>query len=222
MKRVLSNSDVSRATFDVAEFEGRWLESFGRPELRGVWTVFGTSGSGKTTFALMLCKYLAQFRRTLYDSMEQGLSRSMQLSWMRVDMKAAGRGIVFGNMIPFEELKVRLRKPKSPQIVLIDSVTALQGFRRSDFAELVRLFPQKLFVFIAHEKNGKAHPAVAEYIRCLSDVKIRVEGYTAYVTSRFADAEVGEGGKNFVIWAEGAERYNLQNLKGYDKKKRDE
>ena len=207
MKRLLSNCDVSKATFDVADFEGSWLASFGRPELKGTWTIFGTSGSGKTTFALMLCKYLSQFRRTMYDSLEQGLSRSMQIAWDRVGMSEAGRGIVFGNMIQLEDLKEKLSRPKSPQIVLIDSITAIQGFHKSDYAELVKAFPQKLFIFIAHEKNRKAHPAVAEHIRCLSDVKIHVEGYRAFVTSRFEDAEAGEGGEDFTIWEQGAARY---------------
>lgn len=207
MRRLLSNGDVGRATFDVADFEGEWLDSLGRPELKGTWTIFGTSGSGKTTFALMLCKYLAGFRRTMYDSLEQGLSRSMQLAWNRVGMKEVGRGIVFADRETLEDLRERLSKPKSPQIILIDSVTALQGFRKSDYAALVRDFPNKLFIFIAHEKNKKAHPAVAEHIRCLSDIKIHVEGYKAFVTTRFHDPETGEGGKDFTIWEEGAAQY---------------
>lgn len=214
MKRLLSNNDVARATFDVAPFDGQWLASFGRPELRGTWTIFGTSGSGKTTFALQLCKYLSTFRKTMYDSLEQGLSRSMQIAWERVGMSESGRGIVFGDMVTLDELKAKLKKPKSAGIVLIDSVTAIQGFHKVDYANLVKQFPQKLFIFIAHEKSRKAHPAVAEYIRCLSDVKIHVEGYQAFVSSRFANTEAGEG-QDFIIWDQGAAEYwaNKLNIK---------
>lgn len=207
MKRLLSNCDVSKAMFDVAPFDGEWLASFGRPELRGTWTIFGTSGSGKTTFALMLCKYLSQFGRTMYDSLEQGLSRSMQIAWDRVGMSEAGRGVVFGNKVFLDDLKEKLSRPKSPQIIIIDSITAIQGFHKSDYANLVKTFPNKLFIFIAHEKNHKAHPAVAEYVRCLSDIKVHVSGYRAFITSRFEDAEAGEGGQDFVIWEEGCSKY---------------
>lgn len=207
MGRLLSNRNVGSAVFDVADFRGEWLESFGRPELKGVWTIYGTSGSGKTTFALMLCKYLASFRKTMYDSLEQGLSRSMQIAWNRTGMKEAGRAVVFGDRETLADLTARLRKPKSPHIVLVDSVTALQGFHKSDYLRLIKDFPHKLFIFIAHEKNHKAHPAVAEYIRCMSDVKIHVEGFKAFVTSRFEDAEAGEGGKDFIIWQQGADEY---------------
>lgn len=207
MRRLLSNRNVERAVFDVADFDGEWLDSFGRPELKGTWTIYGTSGSGKTTFALMLCKYLSGFRKTMYDSLEQGLSRSMQLAWNRTGVKEAGKAVVFGDKEPLADLVSRLKKPKSPHIVLIDSITAMPGFRKADYAELTRVFPHKLFIFIAHEKNHKAHPAVAEHIRCLSDVKIHIEGFKAFVTSRFEDAEAGEGGKDFIIWKQGADEY---------------
>ena len=35
-------------------------------------------------------------------------------------------------------------------------------------------FPDKLFIFIAHEENGKPYPAVARHVRKLAEVKIRV------------------------------------------------
>jgi len=208
MRRLLSNRDVTKAAFDTAPFEGDWLAAFGRPELKGTWTIFGSSGSGKTTFALMLCKYLSQFGRVMYDSLEQGLSRSMQLAWERVGMREAGRGVVFADRVQLEELRERLSKPKSAQMVIIDSVTAMQGFRKGDYADLVRDFPRKLFVFIAHEKNHKAFPAVAEYVRCLSDVKICVEGYAARVVSRYATGP----GYDFVIWEDGYRSYHIKEL----------
>lgn len=212
MKRLLSNRDVVKAQFDVVPFEGKWLASFGRPELRGTWTIFGNSGSGKTTFALQLCKYLSQFDRVIYNSLEQGLSRSLQLAWARVKMNESGKSVVFGDMIEMDELKERLRRRKSPQVVIIDSITAIEGFCKSDYNALKAEFPDKLFVFIAHEKNGKAHPAVAEFVRCLSDVKIRVEGYEANVVSRFEDREKGEGGSKFIIWEEGSKAYHLNKV----------
>lgn len=208
MSRLVSNRDVARAAFDTVAFEGEWLRTFGNPELRGVWTIFGTSGSGKTTFALMLCKYLSSFRKTMYNSLEQGLSLSMKIAWNRVGMQEAGRNIVFGDMVSMDEIRERLAKRKSPQVVLVDSITAIHGFRKSDFAALTAEFPQKLFIFIAHEKNGKAHPAVAEHIRCLSDVKIHVYGYKAYVVSRFADSSLGQGKEPFIIWEDQAKSYS--------------
>ena len=49
--------------FDVMDFDGSWYNAFGTPERRGVWIIWGNSGSGKTSFALQLCKYLCRFGR---------------------------------------------------------------------------------------------------------------------------------------------------------------
>ena len=78
--------------------------------------------------------------------------------------------------------------------------------------KLLADFPNKLFVFLAHEKNGIPDPAIAEYVRRLSDIKIRVQGYKAFVTTRYEDAEKGEGGSDFVIWEDGAREYWIDKL----------
>ena len=42
-------------------------------------------------------------------------------------------------------------------------------------------------------------------MRKLSEVKLRVEGFKAFPTTRFATSE--GGGEPYVIWQEGAARY---------------
>lgn len=53
-------------------FEGKWRDAFDLPERKGVWLIWGNSANGKTTFAMQLCKYLCQFGRVAYNSMEEG------------------------------------------------------------------------------------------------------------------------------------------------------
>lgn len=207
MAKAISNKNVLDARFEVADFSGRWLESFGRPELRGAWIIYGESGSGKTHFALQLLKYLSGFvDRAAYDTLEQGLSLSFQNAWKDAAMQEAGRRVIVLAKEPVEELRERLRKRKSPDVVVIDSITALVGFTRETFMGLINEFPEKLFIFIAHEENNKPYPAVAQHVRKLSEVKIRVEGYKAFISSRFG------GGEDFVIWEQGANEYWIDKL----------
>lgn len=209
MAKALSNRNVCDANFNVADFTGEWLATFGKPELRGAWIIFGESGSGKTHFALSLLAYLTQFvDKAAYDTIEQGLSLSFKNSWLDANMAEVGNKVVVYSKEQIPALRERLRKRKSPQVVVIDSITALVGFTRSTFASLMDEFPDKLFIFIAHEENGKPYPAVARHVRKLAEVKIRVEGFKAYPTTRFATAE--EGGEEFVIWPEGAAKYYAQ------------
>lgn len=207
MGRAISNKNVCDARFEVAEFTGAWLESFGKPELRGAWIIYGESGCGKTHFALMLLKYLTDFRpKGAYDTLEQGLSLSFQNAWRDAKMEQVGSKVIVLHKEPIEELRVRLNKKRSPDIIIIDSITALVGFTRPQFSKLMNDYPDKLFIFIAHEENGKPYPSIAQHVRKLSEVKIKVEGFKAFFTTRFR-GDNGEGETPFVIWERGASEY---------------
>ena len=125
---------------------------------------------------------------------------------VRVDVRTA-----FDAETLYDSPFFRLRKRKSPDVVVIDSITALVGFNRASFMELINEFPDKLFIFVAHEDNNKPYPAIAQHVRKLSEVKIRVEGYKAFITTRF-QGNNGEGGADFVIWEQGAQEYWIDKL----------
>ena len=215
MGRAISNKNVLAAQFETADFDGPFLASFGRPELRGVWLIWGDSGSGKTTFTLQLCKYLAGFRRVAYDSLAQGPSLSLQKAWERVGMAEAGSNIILLNKEDLPELRARLRKRKSPEIIVIDSLQYLDKFYMKQFKDLKAEFPDKLFVFISQaDKAGKDPDGyIAKKIRYDADIKIKVEGFKAFVTTRYEDRDKGEGGEDFIIWEQGANDYWAEQIK---------
>lgn len=215
MSRAISNINVLAARFETVEFAGEWLASFGRPELRGTWIIWGGSGSGKTTFTLMLCKYLANFGRVAYNSLEQGLSLSLQKAWERVGMGEAGNSVILLNKEELPELRARLNKRKSPEIIIIDSVQYLDGFNWASFKKLKREYPDKLFIFISQSDRAGKDPdgKLAGKIRYDAEIKIKVEGFKAFVTTRYEDAERGEGGADFIIWEQGAAEYWAEQLK---------
>ena len=205
MARAYSNANVRSKRFKVAAFDGAWRDSIGMPVLSGAWLIYGGSGSGKTSFCLKLAKYLSQFGRVLYNSLEQGLSPTMQAAWIAVGMEEAGRRIKLLDREGYDELFKRLDKRQSPEIVIIDSINYWKGLRLSEYHRLVNTYGKKLFIIVAHEKGGEPKGALAQSIRYDADVKIRVEGYRAMVTSRYATGEVG--GDDYIIWDKGAEGY---------------
>ena len=207
MGRAISNKNVLTAKFEVPEFDGAFLASFGKPELRGAWIIYGGSGSGKTSFVMQVCKYLTRFRRVAYDSLEQGLSLSLQKAWERVGMEEVGNRIILLNKESLKDLRLRLAKKQSPDVVVVDSVHYWLGLKMSDYINLRNDFPDKLFIFVSHEKGGQPDGKLAQKIRYDSDIKIRVEGYKAFVTTRYEVAERGEGGADFIIWEQGAQDY---------------
>lgn len=212
MARAYSNRDVMSAQFEVAEFDGAWKSSIGRPTLRGAWIVYGGSGCGKTTYVMQLCKYLTRFRRVAYNSLEQGLSLSLQTAWKRVGMEEVGSQIILLYKESLSDLRSRLRRRKSPDVIVIDSLQYWHGFKWSDYTSLHKDFPTKLFIYISHERGGLPDGKMGQKIRYDADVKVRVEGYKAFCTSRYENPALGEGGADYVIWQEGAQKYWVDNL----------
>lgn len=212
MGRAISNKNVLTAKFETADFDGVFLASFGRPELRGVWIIYGGSGCGKTTFVMQVCKYLTRFRRVAYNSLEQGLSLSLQKTWERVGMEEVGNHIILLNKESLKDLRVRLAKKQSPGVIVVDSVQYWHGLKWSDFTSLKDDYPDKLFIFVSHERGGLPDGKLAQKIRYDSEIKIHVEGYKAFVTTRYEESALGEGGADFVIWEAGAQEYWIDKM----------
>lgn len=204
MGKAISNKNMYNTNFEFAEFTGRWRATFDTPELKGAWTIYGGSGAGKTSFALQLAKYLTNFvDRVAYNSLEQGNNSSFNRSWRRVNM-AEVKNKIYLIKERHKELRERLTKRKAPNVVIIDSVIRIDDLTRLKFNKLIDDFPNTLFIFIAHEdKAGLATPALGEYIRKQSEMKIHVEGYAAYVLNR----QTGEDNEPFVIWEDGYKKY---------------
>lgn len=202
--RAISNRQFLETKFKSVEFTGCWLDSIGRPSLSGNWIISGKSYSGKTSFALQLAKYLTTFDRVAYDSLEQGECSSLQLSWKREGMQNVGTKIQLLHKAQLADLREFLSKRKSPNIVIIDSVRYMFGMKLTDVAALNADFPNKLFIWLSHERNGEPKGDLAQAIKYDADVKIWVEGFRAFVESRYTAKSAP-----YTIYEEGAEKYWL-------------
>lgn len=200
LKRALTVREIHEYKPNVLPFDGDWLNAIGCPELTGSWLVWGNSTNGKTRFALQLAKYMANFVRVAYNSLEEGLSLSMQTAINEVGMSDAKRNFILLDKEPITDLIVRLQKQRSPQVVFIDSLQ-YTGLTYADYRKLRDMFRSKLFVFVSHADGREPKGNVAKSIRYDAFVKIYVEGYKAFPQSRFG------GGNDYIIWEKGAKQY---------------
>jgi hypothetical protein len=201
--RAKSVAEILKYKPKALPFTGAWFNSFGTPELSGCWLIWGNSGNGKTRFTLQLCKYLAQFGRVAYNSLEEGLSLSFQSAIKAVGMRDVARRFVMLDKEPISELRARLSGQKSPDVVVIDSVQ-YSGLDKISAKALVDAFPRKLFVFVSHADGKNPAGRTASAIRFHAGVKLWVEGYRIPApVSRFKEGECTP----FVVWIEGAEKY---------------
>lgn len=180
-------------SFDVYDFEGDWLESFGQPEKNFIMSIYGSSGHGKTEFAVQLTKYLASFGKVLYCSYEQGIGKSLQDAVRRNEMTSAIGKVIFTSGEPIDELIVRLKRKASPRIVIIDSLDYAK-LTMDQFKLLKKTFPRKSFIIVSWSKNDVPKSAHAKDIEYMSCIKILVKNFKAHPRSRFG------GNKPFVIW----------------------
>lgn len=193
--------EIQNMRFDQFPFEGDWLKAFSRPERRGVWLVWGNSGNGKTSFVMQLCKYLCQFGRVAYNSLEEGASLTMKQTLDRFNMMEVNRRFLLLNAESMEDLNIRLHRQKSPDIVVIDSFQyTMMNFKQ--YKEFREANKKKLLIFISHADGKLPSGRSARSVMFNADLKIYVEGYRAFSKGRYIGSR-----KYFDIWPEEARRY---------------
>lgn len=204
MNKALSIYQVLSSRNDTLSFDGIWKDAIGDPASCGSWIIWGQSFNGKTAFAMQLAKYLCRFGKVLYNSMEEGIGRSIQVAIERTDMSSVARRFNLLDCEDIEDLVQRLSAKKHPKIVIMDSIQ-YSGINYAQYKEIKRKFNDILWIWISQAEGRLPEGRLANRVRYDAMVKIRVEGYRAYVNSRFkADYQ----GQNYItVWDEGARRY---------------
>lgn len=203
-RQAQSTSNVRAAKFTCLDFQDEYFRAVGRPERTGTHVIIGPSKNGKTTFAMMYAKYLSGFERVAYDSVEEGLCKTIQMAMERVNMWEVGGRVILYDKIEIEDLKAKLDQHKSPNIVFIDSIQ-FADMTFKDYKELKRRYPNKLFIYISHVNGGQPEGKVAQRIYRDASVVWRIEGFRAIPQSRFVEDGVTQ--EHITIWEKGAEEY---------------
>lgn len=204
-KKAVSVYELENTNFKTLPLEGTFKKLIGTPEVSGSWFVFGDPGQGKTTFNMQLAKHITQWERVEYNTLEEGARLSMQEAVRENNMAQCRKGsFKILDKMPIEELKVRLRSPRTARVVFIDSVQYTFLTKR-EYKELQREFPKHLFIWVSHAKGKKPLGALAEAIWYDSDVKIFVQGFRAYSISRASRGVLTEP---YTIWEEGARKFH--------------
>jgi predicted ATP-dependent serine protease len=198
--RAYSVKQVINKKRKVFEFEGDFLESFGKPEQNAVWFIWGQSGNGKTRFLLQVCKYLTHFGKVDYNSLEEGACESIAKALRETNMEEVEGKFRLLDVMPFPEFVTRLSGKKQADFGVVDSVQ-YAGFDYEEYKKTKEQLKKKSLLFISHATGNNPKGNTADAIRYDSSIKVHVVGYVAKVVSRYG------GNKPFIIWEEGAKRY---------------
>lgn len=198
MKRSYTPKDIAAKRWVTLPWDEKWSKPFGEPADNASWFISGASASGKSSFVMQLGKELCKYGLVLYLSYEEGVNQSFQrrMDYLKMD-EVQGRFRVVTDDT-YEELVARLRKPKSPKFIIVDSFQVSE-WNYAQALELIRRFPRKCFIFISQEKKSAPMGSDAIRLRYICDMKVRVMGYKAYCQGR----AIGEAGSYYVVWKEG-------------------
>lgn len=201
MSRALTIAQVYEQKRKLHKLHGEFAKLIGEEiELTGSWFIWGGSNSGKTSFSTQLAKMLTEYGKVVYNSLEEKTSYTFVLALKRAQMEDVADKITILVAEPYAELVERLEKPKSANIVFIDSYQHSK-MNFTQYLELINKFPKKLFVFISQAKGREPKTEDAASVKYGSDVKIWIEGCKAFPQSRYG------GQTPYTIWKERAAIY---------------
>lgn len=189
LKRAISIDQLTKKKFKTMRFDGTFANSIGEEvERSGSWIMYGDSGHGKTTASLMLAKYLTNFGRVAYNTIEEGARLTFQGAIIRqkITKAQAKNFIILSEGI--EDLKNRLNKQKAPDFIFIDSLQ-YTFLTKKMYKDLIDEYPTKLFIWISHADGKKPMGKLARDVEYHADVKMRVEGFKIIMKSRYGGIE---------------------------------
>lgn len=191
MSRALTTKNVIDKKHKTFKFDGEWLEIFGEPEKAGAWLIYGKDKNGKTWGTLLLAQYLSSMEKVLYISAEQGISKSFKEALIRAKMTANNKKLHFLPYISIDELYTILRKRHSAGVIVLDNITFYNDeLKNGAFRQLLKDFPNKLFIFLAHEERGEPYTATATLCKKVAEIIIHIKGLLMLVGGRCPGGEI--------------------------------
>lgn len=182
------------------------VNSFGKLVDNFIMIVWGQSGNGKSNLMMQFLKVIMCYGKVLYVALEEGFEATTQITALRqlTEQEHSGKIEFADHEMTYDELVKKLKRKKSPRFIVIDSVQ-YWNISYEQYKKLKEMFKKKSFIFLSHASGKIPDGKVADKIRYDAGIKVRVEGYVAFIISRYG------GNRPYLIWegneVEGARHY---------------
>ncbi|SNA78968.1 P-loop NTPase family protein [Flavobacterium psychrophilum] len=185
-------------------FTWKWYDAFKQPQDKGVWFVWGGSGSGKSTFVMMLCKEMALLKhKVFFNLLEEETDDTDFIE--RVDMLEMNdvEDCFLVKTYNYDEMIIYLKRKNSAKVVVIDSATYFfESFEQ--YQNFKKMFRDKIIIITGHARGNNPKFELEDRIKFDAKMKIFVNGYLALCKGR----TIGPNGGRFIIWQEGYDKAN--------------
>lgn len=196
--KLLTVSNIISQNVERIPFEGDWYNFIKQPQNRGVWLIWGQSGSGKSSFIMQLARELAKTKKVLYNTLEEDpdddelIQRQLDFNMYEVKDK------FYTQSYNYQQLWQCLENRNPPDVVIIDSLT----YFTKDFEDYMRFkkkFRNKIIIFTAHARGEHPKTEIEDRVKYDAKMKIQINGFLATCRGRTAS------GGTYIIWREGHE-----------------
>lgn len=204
--KALTVANIINQSIKRILFTGVWYQAFKHPQDKGVWFIWGGSGSGKSTFILLLCKALALLNFKVFLNLceeetddSDFIDRVASTQMNEVSDNFSARSYNYCEMVKY------LRRRASPKVVVIDSATYF--FESFDqYKAFKKMFSNKIIIITGHARGNNPKFEIEDRIMFDAKMKIFVNGYLALCKGR----TIGPNGGRLVIWQEGYDQIHGQ------------
>lgn len=221
MSKTISIANIEAKRYSYIPFSEEFRQAFGNREKTGNWIVYGKAGHGKTRFMLELAKEFDRMGyKVLVASLEMGFCADFQNDLIDSGIRSKTQKMVFVDSLTIGELEEMLKKQRSPDVIIIDSLQYFVNQYEATAEQIINLrkkYRSRIFVYVSHVEGKEVEGRAAYTVKRDSFVRIQVEGFRAIYIGR------GRGGQTgyYTIWKEGAEKYWLQNNEVYERNETD-
>lgn len=202
LPKALTVANILNQSVTRIEFKDEWYEAFKEPQDRGVWFIWGTSGSGKSTFVLQTCKALALLGLKVFlNLLEEETDDTDFIDRIALIEMTDVKDNFLARTYNYEELITYLSRKNSPKVVVIDSATYF--FENFDqYKDLKKRFKDKIIIITGHANGKNPKHALEDAIMYDAKMKIYINGYLALCKGR----TIGPNGGRFIIWQSGYDK----------------
>lgn len=207
LKKALTVANVINQKVTLIPFSEHAIElyqAFGDPQNKGIWFVWGGSGSGKSSLILDIIKALCKDMKAIHNELEEDLDDIDFITRIQRKQMQDVKSNFLTASYNYVQLNEYLDKRDSAKVVSINS--AGYFFENiQQYYDFAKKYKGKKIIIISALAKGK-NPFSDLELKIMYDAnkKIYCEGYLASCKGR----TIGPNGGSYIIWKEGYNKLN--------------
>lgn len=205
IKKALTVANVINQNVTLIEFSeyaNDLYQAFGNPQNKGIWFVWGGSGSGKSSLLLDLSKEFCRKLKTIYNELEEDLDDKDFIDRIKLKNMQDVKENFLTAQFDYDQMCKYLDKRDSPKVVVINSAPYFFKDLQQYFEFANKYKRKKILIISGMAKGNNPYSELEWKIMYDANKKIFCSGYLASCKGR----TIGPNGGTYIIWKEGYEK----------------